>query len=93
MLRETLLRHLDLASREPVETGSGGGPRAAPMGTERWWLLLCLALSEAAVDTGEWERPGGKCEAREAAGQPPSRITQGERSQSLLSPRGERLSG
>lgn len=42
-----------------METGSGGGLRAAPMGTEGWWLLLCLALSGAAgaagaaVDTAE----------------------------------------
>lgn len=68
-----------------MEKGSGGGLRAAPMGTEGWCLLLCLALSGAAADTGEWEQAGGKSEAREA----PDNHPPGEE----LSPRGERLSG
>lgn len=78
-----------------METGSGGGLRAALMGTEGWWLLLCLALSGAAgaaVDTGEWDRLEGSVrpgKLRTAT----LHITQGERSQSLLSPRGGRLSG
>lgn len=39
-----------------METGSGGGLRAAPMGTEGWWLLLCLALSGAAGAAVDTER-------------------------------------
>ena len=36
-----------------VEKSSRRGLRPAPMGTEGWCLLLCVALFQAA-DTGEW---------------------------------------